>query len=124
MVSTSSLRLHWMLVAASLLVPAGLFAAAAPPTALLAMSDKAAVAAMDWLARRGLRVPADVSVVGFDGVPEGARASPALTTAAQPLPRIAARAVEAIIDGAMPEGRETFPVTVVERESTGPAPRG
>lgn len=100
-----------------------LFTAAVPPTALLAMSDKVAMAAMDWLARRGLRVPADVSVVGFDGVPEGARATPALTTAAQPLPRIAARAVEAIIDGAMPEGRETLPVTLVERASTGPAPR-
>jgi len=43
-----------------------------PPTALLAMSDLVALKAMAWLTARRWRVPQDVSVVGFDGVPEAA----------------------------------------------------
>lgn len=92
------------------------------PTALLAMSDLVAMAALEALERRGLRVPADLSVAGFDGVPEGAAARPPLTTVAQPYARIAERSVAAILDGAMPEGREVLPLELVVRGSTGPAP--
>jgi DNA-binding LacI/PurR family transcriptional regulator len=92
------------------------------PTALLAMSDHLALAAMAWLAAQGLRVPEDVSVVGFDGVPEGAASVPPLTTMEQPYRRIAERAVAAILDGALPDGREVLPLRLVVRESTGPAP--
>jgi DNA-binding LacI/PurR family transcriptional regulator len=88
------------------------------PTGLLAMSDNAALLAIEWLAARGLRVPGDVSVVGFDGVPEAARATPALTTVAQPLDAIAARAAAALLDGRTLESRETLPLTLVERAST------
>jgi DNA-binding LacI/PurR family transcriptional regulator len=91
------------------------------PTALLAMSDHLALAAMAWLHARGWRVPEDVSVVGFDGVPEAASANPPLTTVEQPYHRIAERAVAAILDGALPEGREVLPLQLVVRESTGPA---
>jgi DNA-binding LacI/PurR family transcriptional regulator len=86
------------------------------------MSDKVALAALDWLAARGLRVPEDVSVVGFDGVPEAAAATPPLTTVEQPYRRIAERAVAAILDDVMPDGREVLPVALKVRESTGPAP--
>src|SRR5690606_8450227 len=55
------------------------------PTARLAMSDRVALLAMDWLQQRGRRVPGDVSIVGFDGVPEGAETLPGLTTVAQPM---------------------------------------
>ncbi|MCY1157175.1 MAG: LacI family DNA-binding transcriptional regulator, partial [Citricoccus sp.] len=65
-------------------VMAEMFAAAAPPTAILAMSDKIAMYAVDWLFRSGRTVPDDVSMVGFDGVPESAVATPKLTTIAQP----------------------------------------
>jgi DNA-binding LacI/PurR family transcriptional regulator len=92
------------------------------PTALLAMSDRLALAALAWLTARGLRVPQDVSVIGFDGVPEAAVSDPPLTTMEQPYGEIAERAVAAILDDAMPDGREMLPLRLVVRESTGPAP--
>jgi DNA-binding LacI/PurR family transcriptional regulator len=54
------------------------------PTALLAMSDQLAFGALDAARAQGLRVPADLSVVGFDDVPGASRAEPALTTVRQP----------------------------------------
>lgn len=94
---------------------------ARPPTGLLCMSDNLAMAALGWLEERGRRVPEEVSVVGFDDVPEAARTRPPLTTVAQPYARIAERAVSAILDGTLPKGREVLPLTLVVRESTGPA---
>ncbi|TIP33274.1 MAG: LacI family transcriptional regulator, partial [Mesorhizobium sp.] len=47
-----------------------IFAGGERPTAILAMSDRMAMIAIDWLTARGLKVPEDVSVVGFDGVPD------------------------------------------------------
>lgn len=94
---------------------------ARPPTGLLGMSDNVAMAALGWLEERGLRVPEEVSVVGFDDVPEAARARPPLTTVAQPYARIAERSVAAILDGPLPKGREVLPLTLVLRGSTGPA---
>ena len=93
-----------------------------PPTALLAMSDLVALRAMAWLAARGLRVPEDVSVLGFDGVPEAATSIPPLTTVEQPFRLIAERSVAAILDDAMPQGREVLPLALAVRGSTGPAP--
>ncbi len=99
------------------------FAADEPPTALLCMSDRVALIAYDWLKQRGLSVPGDISVVGFDGVPEAERASPPLTTIAQPIAGIGKRAVELILraDGAV--HRETLPVRLVVRGSTAPPRR-
>lgn len=92
------------------------------PTALLAMSDRVALFAIDWLQQHGIRVPKDVSVVGFDGVPEGAESLPALTTVEQPMAEIARRAVAAILDDAIPDGRDELALSLVVRGSTGPAP--
>ncbi|OBZ94333.1 LacI family transcriptional regulator [Pararhizobium polonicum] len=99
-----------------------LFAAARPPTAILAMSDRIALFAMQWLAGRGYAVPGDVSVIGFDGVPEAATAVPGLTTMAQPLAGIARRAVAAILEDAVPAQQEALEVTLVVRGSTAPPP--
>ncbi len=93
------------------------------PSALLAMSDLVALRAVEWLAARGLRVPEDVSVVGFDGVPEAATAIPALTTVEQPYRQIAERSVAAILDDDLPDGREVFELSLVVRGTTAPAPR-
>jgi DNA-binding LacI/PurR family transcriptional regulator len=92
------------------------------PTALLAMSDKVALAALQALAARGIAVPGQVSVVGFDDVPEASLAKPSLTTVAQPFAAIAERSVAAILDGTIPQGREILPLELVVRESSGPPP--
>lgn len=67
-----------------------------PPTAIFASSDQMALGAIEALRRRGLRVPQDVSVVGFDDLPEMRWAAPPLTTVRQPLAemgKLAARTV-------------------------------
>jgi DNA-binding LacI/PurR family transcriptional regulator len=101
---------------------AEIFAAPAPPTAVLAQSDRIALIAMRWLQARGLSVPGDVSVVGFDGVPEGEAATPPLTTVAQPIAEIGRRAVRAIVDHPGEVTRERLATRLVARGSSGPAP--
>jgi DNA-binding LacI/PurR family transcriptional regulator len=95
-----------------------IFASERPPTAILAMSDHVALIALDWLRERGIGVPRDVSIVGFDGVPEGAHADPPLTTIAQPMVEMGKKAVETILsfDGTI--RRETLEVELVVRGST------
>jgi DNA-binding LacI/PurR family transcriptional regulator len=97
-----------------------MFASDDKPTAILAMSDKIAMWAVDWLFRQGLKVPDDVSVIGFDGVPESAVSTPKLTTIEQPIEEIARRAVEAALGGVQVEGRQVLQARLVVRESTGP----
>ena len=78
--------------------------------------------AMDWLAARGLSVPGDVSIIGFDGVPEAALTQPPLTTIAQPIAEIGRRAVSAITgDTAQtPPMRDLLPTELIVRSSTAP----
>ncbi|KKB86601.1 LacI family transcriptional regulator [Devosia limi DSM 17137] len=99
---------------------ARIFAGGEGPTALLAMSDRIALYALDWLKARGLQVPGDVSIVGFDGVPEAQASTPALTTIVQPMAEIARVAVHAILENAVPSERRTLPVTLAVRASTAP----
>ncbi|WP_434722480.1 LacI family DNA-binding transcriptional regulator [Mesorhizobium sp. RIZ17] len=101
-----------------------IFAKEEPPTAILAMSDRMALIAIDWLKARGLNVPGDVSIVGFDGVPDGALSTPPLTTIAQPIIEIGRRAARMILDHDGAVRRETMGVEFIVRGSTGPAPRG
>jgi DNA-binding LacI/PurR family transcriptional regulator len=68
------------------------------PSAVFACSDEMALGVYRALAERGLRVPADVSVVGFDDLPEARWVTPALTTVRQPLDQIATKAVRTLID--------------------------
>ena len=106
-------------------VTAGLehiFASGSTPTAILAMSDKIALHALDWLRARGLSVPQDVSVVGFDGVPEGAFSEPPLTTIAQPMVEMGRRAVQIILEYDGTIRRETLDVELVVRGSTAAPP--
>ncbi len=63
---------------------------AEPPTAVVAGNDSQAFGVLQALAERGLRAPADLSVVGFDDVPVASWATPALTTIRQPLAAMAA----------------------------------
>jgi DNA-binding LacI/PurR family transcriptional regulator len=88
------------------------------------MSDRMALIAIDWLTARGIKVPQDVSIVGFDGVPDGALCTPGLTTIAQPITEIGRRAARMILDHDGAVRRETMGVEFIVRGSTGPAPRG
>jgi DNA-binding LacI/PurR family transcriptional regulator len=90
------------------------------PTAIIAQSDRVAMYAMDWFEEKGLAVPRDVSIIGFDGVPEGELCNPPLTTVAQPIAEIGRRAVEMILSGNTDLRRDTLPVALVVRGSTAP----
>jgi DNA-binding LacI/PurR family transcriptional regulator len=97
-----------------------LFDRAEPPTALFCMSDRIGMLALGWLAARGLDVPGEISVIGFDGVPEAATCDPPLTTIAQPIAEIGRRAVARILSPESVARRETLPLELVVRASTGP----
>lgn len=91
-----------------------------PPTAILAMSDKIALHALDWLSARGISVPDDVSIIGFDGVPEGETSKPPLTTIAQPMAEMGRRAVQTILNFDGTIRREMLDVELMVRGSTAP----
>lgn len=79
------------------------------PTALFATTDHQAIGAMRAAADLGLRVPADLAIVGFDGARESAFTVPGLTTIRQPIDEMARFATETLI-AAIEQG-ETEPVT-------------
>lgn len=93
-------------------------------TAVLAFNDLVAMGLLSAVTARGIRVPDDLSIAGFDGIPFAAYTSPPLTTAAVPaaeLGRSAWAAMHALLSGEEPRADETFAPAVVIRESTGPA---
>jgi DNA-binding LacI/PurR family transcriptional regulator len=67
------------------------------PTAVFACSDLMATGVYDAAHRLGLRIPEDLSVVGFDDIPEAEWASPALTTVRQPIADLGAAAVRMLL---------------------------
>src|ERR1700730_8964532 len=97
-----------------------------PFTALFAYNDISAIGSIWAIKEAGLRVPEDISVVGFDDIPGAAYANPGLTTVRQPLIRMGQIAAQTVVD--LIEGRgEYVPEIAIEpefvvRESTGAAP--
>ena len=95
-----------------------------PPTAIFAASDQMAFGAYEAVRRRGLRVPDDVSIVGFDDLPEARWASPPLTTVRQPLVEmgmLAARTVLRLAKGEEVESpRVELATELVVRDSAAP----
>lgn len=90
-------------------------------TAVLAMSDVLALAVLEEAQSRGTRVPEDLSIVGYDNVPEAATAQPPLTTIAQPILEKGRLAAHMIFERGPPR-REVLPVKLVVRGTTA-APR-
>jgi len=93
------------------------------PTAILSITDQLALGALAGAAAAGLAVPRDLSVVGFDDVPDAARAEPPLTTVRQPLlekGRIAARLLTGPPDSAVRVVQ--LATELVVRGSTAPPP--
>jgi LacI family transcriptional regulator len=100
------------------------------PTAVLASNDLTAIGAMGAIAEAGLRVPEDISVVGYDDIQLSAFTMPPLTTVRLPRAKIATAAFQALLDvrrGEAPatgaEKEDMIRPTFVIRKSTGPAPR-
>ena len=81
---------------------------------IVAASDAMAAGALRELQVRGLRVPQDVAVVGFDDDDHARYASPPLTTVSQPMETVAERAIELLVDGIT--GKATAPRIVVDTE--------
>lgn len=96
------------------------------PTAVFASNDLSALGAMSALQAAGLRVPADISIIGFDDLPAVSQVHPALTTVRQPISEMGRAAVNTLL--AVIAGLEvatpqvTLPTELVIRESTA-APR-
>jgi LacI family transcriptional regulator len=95
-------------------------------TAVFAANDLSAIGVVTALTQSGVRVPEDVSVVGFDDLRLAAYISPPLTTVRQPAAEIAQRATEILID--LTQGtrvrtmRQLLPPKLVVRGSTAPPP--
>jgi LacI family transcriptional regulator len=96
-----------------------------PFTALFAYNDISAIGAIRALQEQGLRVPQDVSVLGFDDIPGAAFHTPSLTTVQQPLKRMGEVAAQVLLERI--EGNKEYPSEIaiepmlVVRESTAKA---
>ena len=97
-----------------------------PFTAVFAYNDISAIGAIWAFREAGLRVPEDVSVVGFDDIPGAAFANPSLTTVRQPLLRMGQIAAQTVIERIEKRGSDEPEIAIepefVVRESSGPAP--
>ncbi|MDT0265327.1 LacI family DNA-binding transcriptional regulator [Streptomyces sp. DSM 44915] len=102
-----------------------LLARPTPPTALFICSDHMAIGGYEAIAEAGLRVPEDISVVGFDDLPEARWVSPALTTVRQPLKEMGGSALRTLVrlmNGEELESpRVELATTLVVRNSTAQA---
>ena len=68
-----------------------------PPTAIMCANDSMAIAALGRITQKGLVVPDDISIIGFDDIPVASHMHPPLTTLAAPINKIAKLAVEMLI---------------------------
>jgi DNA-binding LacI/PurR family transcriptional regulator len=100
----------------------------ARPTAVMASNDLTAIGAMGAIAEAGLRVPQDISVVGYDDIQLSAFTMPPLTTVSLPRAEIANAAFRALLNDQRVDAKKTVQCeenmiqpTFVRRKSTGPA---
>ncbi len=93
-----------------------------PPSALFAVNDNTAIGALSALARLGLSVPGDVSLVGYNDIPIVSRLSIPLTSVRVPFDQIATSALELMTQGPnAPGGRIRIAApTLIPRRSSGP----
>ncbi|NJN53793.1 MAG: LacI family transcriptional regulator [Anaerolineae bacterium] len=95
-----------------------------PPTAVFASNDISAMGVIDAARSRGLNVPGDLSVIGFDDIPMSAIFSPQLTTMRQPLQEMGKTATQLLLS-LIDRQRErpasiVLPTELMHRESTAP----
>src|SRR5579884_1903549 len=113
----SDWRLHWGMQAAEQLLSLD-----EPPTAIFGFNDNVAIGALHAAHRRGLRVPDDVSVVGFDDTAQAVIVMPQLTSVRQPLAemgRMGVSLLTRLMNGQRLEAmRVELSTTLVVRDST------
>ena len=93
-------------------------------TAVVLANDALASGFMRVAHKAGVRMPGDLSIVGFDGLPEGERLWPALTSVAQPMREMGAAACRRLFEVIDTPGQVQtieFPMRLIVRESTAPA---
>jgi LacI family transcriptional regulator len=104
-----------------------LLAADERPTAIVAANDYTAIRLIELLERRGIAVPADVSIVGFDGIEIAGLSRIALTTVTQPRDELARQAIDLLVsrvesdEDAPLVQRRMSPALVVRRSTAAPA---
>ncbi|RPH75102.1 LacI family transcriptional regulator [bacterium] len=95
-----------------------------PPTAIFASNDVMAMGAMDAIRHRGLRIPDDISIMGFDNIPQSAMVYPPLTTVQQPLEqmgRVATQILLEMLEQSQVSGRRIdLPTELILRASCAP----
>lgn len=93
------------------------------PQGVLFANDQMAVGALRALERRGVRVPEDIAVTGFDGIPLSRIVRPSLTTVRQPIRQLGEQAVELLVQRLGDSGSEPvslmLPVSLIRRASCG-----
>lgn len=96
-------------------------------TALFAFNDNSAIAAMSALQDAGLRVPENVSVIGFDDIPLASYSNPTLTTVRQPLQKMGEIAARTLLDRIENRAEYVAEIAIetelIVRKSTGPTPK-
>jgi LacI family transcriptional regulator len=100
-----------------------ILAARPRPTAVIALNDTAALGLLHGLAAAGIRVPDEMSVLGYDDLPFAARLAPPLTTVSQPRYQLGHTAADLLLDEARPghtHRQVTFRPALVVRASTAP----
>lgn len=99
---------------------------ATPPTAIFAGSDLQALGVLRAASRRGIRVPDDLSVVGYDDIPLARLTVPPLTTVHQPVRRMAEEAARLVLllrdGGTVETTRIDLATSLIVRASTAPPP--
>jgi LacI family transcriptional regulator len=97
-----------------------------PPTAIFAFNDNAAIGVLNAARRRGLRIPEDLSIVGFDDTFQAMIVTPHLTTVRQPLAELGRMGVSLLtrllVGQRLDARRIELSTTLVVRDSTGPVP--
>ena len=96
-------------------------------TAVFASNDQMALGLLHAIRDEGLSVPRDISIVGFDDIPEAAHFWPPLTTVRQDFPELGRRCVALLLDdtgaGSAAGGIGTIAPTFIPRASSGPLGR-
>jgi LacI family transcriptional regulator, repressor for deo operon, udp, cdd, tsx, nupC, and nupG len=111
-------------IASGLSAAAQLLAGNEPPTAIFCFNDEMAIGVMDHARKQGLRVPDDLSVVGFDDIRFSQYLVPALTTVSQPMLQIGQETVRLMLEILRGSNKRpksvTLPHKLMVRESTAP----